>query len=252
MKKINFIIIFSAVIVYITPLAYSQNIVYHDAVMLTTGKTILHDNSNVAIFGFSSSIFKPFGLPSRTLYANEGDSVVILAHNHSRDPHTVHLHGTDADTRNDGDPMTSFVIDHDEDTTYSFRANHAGTYIYHCHFQDVLHLQMGMYGLLIIKAANGAKTAWTGGPAYTKEYAWLTSELDKFWHDTYEVIDAGHSNSLKHPKYLPKYFLINGKSQQQLEDTTISLSGNVGDKIYLRLANIGFYINNILVFVLSN
>lgn len=245
-KNIYVLVLLPILFFYAAKSAHGQKIVFHDAVMLTNGRTTLYNDSSVAIFGFSTTIFAPFKLPSRTLYANEGDSVVVIAHNHSRDPHTVHLHGTDVDTRNDGDPMTSFSIDHDEDTTYSFRANHAGTYIYHCHFQDVMHLQMGMYGLLIIKAANGAKTAWTGGPSYSKEYAWLTSELDKYWHDTYEVIDAGHENTLKHPKYRPKYFLINGKSQQQLIDTSIAIAANVGDKIYLRLANIGFYTNSFI------
>lgn len=224
--------------------SYGQEIVKHKVVMRTTGSMVLHDNTSVIIYGFAATAFTPFTIPSRTLFANEGDSVIVEALNLSREPHTVHLHGLDVNTRNDGDPMTSFFIDHQETRTYSFRALHAGTYIYHCHFQDVMHLQMGMYGLLIIKAANGENKAWTNGPSFTKEYAYLTSELDKFWHDTYE---GGHTNYTKHPKYNPTYFLINGKSKQQLEDSSTSISGAVGDKIYLRLANIGFYYNKFII-----
>lgn len=234
------------IIVYYCEFGFAQKIVNFDAVMLTTGKTTLYDNNIVGIYGFGPTLFSVLELPAPILYANEGDSVIVHAHNHSRVLHTVHLHGLDVDTRNDGDPMTSFSIDHDEDTTYSFRATHAGTYIYHCHFQDVLHLQMGMYGLVIIRSANGAKTAWTNGPAFDKEYAWLTSELDKTWHDLSDVHDEGDDNTVKHPKYLPKYFLINGKSQQQLSNTLITIAGKVGEKIYLRLANIGFYTNRFI------
>lgn len=242
-KFIRLYLFISVIYLAASPVCNGQKIVTHKVVMRTTGSTILHDNKSVVIYGFAESLFQTITLPSRTLYANEGDSVIISALNMSREPHTIHLHGLDVDTRNDGDPMTSFYIDHQQDTTYSFRAKHAGTYIYHCHFQDVMHLQMGMYGLLIIKAADGEKKAWTGGPAYTKEYAYLTSELDKFWHDTYE---GGHTNYTTHPKYKPGYFLINGKSKQQLLDTSITITGKIGDKIYVRLANIGFYNNNFI------
>lgn len=212
-------------------------------VMRTTGTHILWDNESVVFYGFADKLWTSPTLPGKTIYVNEGDSVNIEVYNFSQVPHTVHLHGLDVNTENDGDPMTSFHVDHRQDTTYSFKASHAGTYIYHCHYQDVLHVQLGMYGLLVVRPADSSNTAWTNGPAYDKEYAWLMSEIDKKW---FEGPHESHAHSSSHPPYKPEYFLINGKSKQQLKEAGIEVTGTIGQKIYVRLANIGYYINKVI------
>jgi FtsP/CotA-like multicopper oxidase with cupredoxin domain len=211
------------------------------------GKHMLWDSTLVNIWGFASTLSGQPLLPGKTLYANEGDTLRIKAWNVSQNHHhTIHLHGLDVDTQNDGDPMTSFSLGHMEDTIYTFVATHPGTYIYHCHVGDVVHVQMGMYGLIVIKAKGGKNEAWTNGPSYSKEYAWLMTELDKSWHDT--VPEHDHQNGLiTLPSYNPDYFFINGKSKQQLTDSSMIVKGAVGEKIYVRLANIGFF-NNTVIF----
>lgn len=206
------------------------------------GTAVMWDNVSFRIFGFAPSLSSPPLLPGVTLYAEEGDSVHINAAAISQgDEHTVHLHGLDVDTRNDGDPMTSHPIGHLQTRTYKFYAEHAGTYTYHCHVDDVVHVQMGMYGLIIVKAKGGLKTAWTNGPAYDKEFAWLTSEIDRSWHDT---IPKMIGDTLLVPKYKPDYFLINGKSEQQIEnDASIHVDGTPMEHLYVRIANIGYYYN---------
>src|SRR5689334_13978381 len=87
-------------------------------VMRTTGEHVLYDNDTIRIFGFSPTYAADITLPGKILYANEGDTVVIDAFNFSQGyNHTIHLHGLDVDTRNDGDPSTSFSLEHLEDTT---------------------------------------------------------------------------------------------------------------------------------------
>lgn len=211
------------------------------------GTHTLWDGTVVDIYGFAPTLSQAPVLPARILYANEGDTVVILARSVSQgEHHTIHLHGLDVDTRNDGDPATSFWLSHMQDTTYTFIAKHPGTYIYHCHVGDVVHVQMGMYGLIVVKAAGGVKTAWTGGPAFDKEYKWLTSEIDKEWHDNPPVHDT-LNDQITLPPYIPDYFLINGKSKQQITaDDSTKINGAQGEVIYLRLANIGFYDNKVV------
>ena len=212
-----------------------------------TGSITLWDGNVTDIFGFASTLGTEPTLPGKTLYAEEGDTVIINAWSVSQgDHHTIHLHGLDVDTRNDGDPMTSFALQHMSDTTYTFIAHNAGTYIYHCHVGDVVHVQMGMYGLIVVKAAGGANTAWTGGPSYNKDYKWLMTELDKSWHDNIPVHDTSN-HTIQLPPYQPDYFLINGKSQQQLNHDSIAIKGAVGESIYLRLANIGFFDNRVIL-----
>jgi len=216
-----------------------------------TGSHTLSDNLTIPIFGFAPKLSLPPTLPAKIIECNEGDTVTLNAWNVSQnDEHTIHLHGLDVDTRHDGDPATSFYLKHMMDTTYSFVARHAGTYLYHCHVGDVVHVQMGMYGLVIVKAKNGAKTAWTDGPAYNKEYAWLTSEIDRRWHENIpKHLHDSLGNMIMEfdiPRYTPTHYLINGKSKQQLNDSATAIKGSVGENIYLRLANIGFYNNQII------
>ena len=212
-----------------------------------SGTITLWDGKTTNIYGMASRLSEEPPLPARILYANEGDTVVLNALSISQgEHHTIHLHGLDVDTRNDGDPATSFWLQHMQDTTYTFVARHAGTYLYHCHVADVVHVQMGMYGLIVVKAKDGKNTAWTNGPTYDKEYKWLTSELDKRWHDTVPVHDPA-VDSVHIPPYKPHYFLVNGKSHQQIvADDSISVSGAQNQFIYVRVGNIGFYDNNIV------
>lgn len=205
------------------------------------------DGVSFRIYGIAPLLSAQPKIPAKILYANEGDSVVINALSISQtEHHTIHLHGLDVDTRNDGDPATSFSLSHMQDTTYSFKANYAGTYIYHCHVGDVAHVQLGMYGLIVVKAANGVNTAWTGGPQFSKDYKWLMSEIDRYWHDSIPV----HDDSLDIvtiPSYLPDYFLVNGKSEQEIAaDDSIKIAGAQNEPIYVRLANIGFFDNRII------
>jgi FtsP/CotA-like multicopper oxidase with cupredoxin domain len=205
------------------------------------GNSTMWDGNVLDIYGFAPTLAATPVVPGYTIYAEEGDSVIITARSVSQQHHhTIHLHGLDVDTRNDGDPATSFSLSHMQDTTYTFVAHHAGTYIYHCHVGDVVHVQMGMYALVIVKAAGGVNNAWTGGPAYDREFAWLMSEMDQAWHDDPPQHDS-ISETVNIPPYEPDYFLINGRSETQLApDSSIHVRGAVGEKIYMRLANIGF------------
>ncbi len=116
------------------------------------------------------------------------------------------MHGLDVDTRNDGDPSTSFWLGHLQDTTYSFKSKKTQeTYLYHCHVADVSHVQMGMYGMIVVRSAGGVKTAWTGGPSFNKDYKWLMSEVDSVWHFHIPKHDT-LADTVNIPKYIPNYF----------------------------------------------
>jgi FtsP/CotA-like multicopper oxidase with cupredoxin domain len=227
---------------------HAQNTITYQCILRSNAqKDTLCDGRVMPVFGITNSLGAAAKIPAKILYCNEGDSVVLNTRSISQgDHHTIHLHGLDVDTRNDGDPATSFWLNHMEDTTYSFRATNAGTYIYHCHVADVVHVQMGMYGLIVVNAAGGAKTAWTGGPAFDKDYKWLTSEIDSVWHYHIPVHDPV-VDTVNVPKYVPNYFLINGKCGTELaSDDSIKINGAQGEKILMRLANIGFLSNRFI------
>ena len=227
----------------------SQNVVNRTLTMWTTGTHMLWDSTTVKFYGFGDGFLIAPEFPGPTIVVNEGDSVYLHIRNQSQGaPHTVHLHGLDVDQYNDGVPQTSWVIHHQETKTYAFLAKNAGTYLYHCHVASILHVQMGMYGNVIVQAANGAQTAWTGGPAYDRSYNWLMSEFDRSWHDTIPVHNTGDSVHAVFavPPYQPDYFFVNGKSKQDLEDTTIAINGRANEDILLRLSNVGFLYNQVI------
>jgi FtsP/CotA-like multicopper oxidase with cupredoxin domain len=235
------------IFVVCTCAAWAQTTRNFTVIMRTVGNHTFWDGNGVNIFGFSSAMSQPATLPARTLYCNEGDTVIITATNISQgEHHTIHLHGLDVDTRNDGDPATSFWLEHMQDTTYTFVATNPGTYLYHCHVADVVHVQMGMYGLIVVKAAGGTNNAWTGGPMYHKDYKWLMSEVDVYWHENVPQHNQA-MDTVNLPPYQPDYFLINGSSQSQLAaDDSTRITGAQGEYIYMRLANIGFFNNRVM------
>ena len=69
------------------------------------------------------------------------------------DSHTLHWHGF----RNvipyfDGEPTGSISVPVNRFFTYVYRPRDPGTYMYHCHVEDVEHVHMGMTGIVFVRA----------------------------------------------------------------------------------------------------
>lgn len=224
-------------------------ITYNPILRSNAQEDTLYDGTIIPVFGITYMLSQPAKLCAKTLYCTLGDSMVLNTKSISqKDHHTIHLHGLDVDTRNDGDPATSFWLKHMQDTTYSFKANNAGTYFYHCHVSDVVHVQMGMYGLIVVKSHNGTNyTAWPGGPIYHSYRNWLLSEVDTFWHNNVPVHDT-IVDTMNVPKYNPTHFLINGDGGYQLNtNDSIKVVGSENEVIYLRTGNLGYTVNRIII-----
>src|SRR5437764_14255502 len=66
--------------------------------------------------------------------------------------HTLHWHVfVNAIPLFDGVPELSLAVPIGRDFTYFYRPHDAGTYMYHCHFEDVEHVQMGMTGMVFVR-----------------------------------------------------------------------------------------------------
>lgn len=210
----------------------------------TDGYLTLPDQTQVYIWGYSLKNEQGTAVyPAPTLVVNEGDQVEITLTNIGpkktgikRPAHTIHFHGLDTDQANDGVPHTSTDILVGDSFTYHFTADHAGTYFYHCHVDTVEHLQMGMHGAFIVKAKGGVNQAWTGGPAYDKEYTFVLNEIDPVWH---KAVETG--TAYDRTDFHPRYWTINGKAFPDTEaDPTTMIEGKVGDKILVRVINSGY------------
>jgi FtsP/CotA-like multicopper oxidase with cupredoxin domain len=192
------------------------------------------------------------------------------------DSHTLHWHGfRNAIPFYDGVPETSISVPIGRDFTYVFRPKDAGTYMYHCHFEDVEHVTMGMTGIVYVTPEVGdvvglggstgfSKKAYgthdgdaTGETAYHREYAIILTEIDSraHWNDA-------HIQTTDWTDFHPEFWLMNGRAypdtlaengvrnadgtfshpdrrlEQQPHSSLIECNEN--ETVLIRLVNLGF------------
>jgi FtsP/CotA-like multicopper oxidase with cupredoxin domain len=115
------------------------------------------------------------------------------------DSHTIHWHGF----RNvipffDGEPTGSISVPVGGLFTYVFRPHDPGTYMYHCHVEDVEHVTMGMTSLVFVRPIQNGNTSWypsgkyayndgDGSTGYDRENALFLSEIwaEGHWNDAH-------------------------------------------------------------------
>ncbi len=171
--------------------------------------------------------------PGPLIWANVGDVVTINLKNLGvfnpkapNDPHTIHLHGVDVDAANDGVPETSVagvpanlvVPGAGNVITYTFVAERAGTYMYHCHQEADIHVTMGMWGAVVIyEPSTGPNNNVPGKPGslwgwnYDRDYVMLLTDTDIRQHLS-EQFAQQKGNVFNPVDYKPQYWFINGLS----------------------------------------
>jgi hypothetical protein len=121
-------------------------------------------------------------------------------------------------------------------TAYTWNDLKPGTYLILSGTHPSLQVQMGIYGVLIVRAAGGSPYAGIGAP--DQEITLLFSEIDPAIHnvtdDAAMVLSPPTIPSTN--LYNPKHFLINGKSFPADDPIPI---GDPGSTTLLRFANAG-------------
>jgi FtsP/CotA-like multicopper oxidase with cupredoxin domain len=153
--------------------------------------------------------------------------------------HTIHMHGADVITSEDGIPETGGVTTGDT-YTWTPASGMEGAYAYHCHQHTVKHLEMGMYATLVVrpKNASGAFLNQINSDAATAfDYVqnYLFSTVDINYH-------SATGDSTVFADYNPTIFLINGKEGKTTSAPAITLAAAPSKKVSLRL--IGMHSTN--------
>lgn len=150
--------------------------------------------------------------------------------------HTIHLHGADVPTSEDGVPETNGGVVNGDTYTWIPTSNMVGSYMYHCHVHTVKHLEMGMYGAMVVRPKNTAG-AWLNqlthdtATAYDYVQNYVLSSVDPAYH-------TATGDSTVFAGYNPKYFLINGAEGKTTSATATTLATAVNKKVALRLIGI--------------
>jgi hypothetical protein len=115
------------------------------------------------------------------------------------DAHTLHWHGF----RNvipfyDGEPTGSISVPVNSFFTYVYRPRDPGTYMYHCHVEDIEHVTMGMTGIVFVRPLQNGNTSFypsgkyayndgDGSTGYDREFALFLSEIwaQGHWNDAH-------------------------------------------------------------------
>jgi hypothetical protein len=144
--------------------------------------------------------------------------------------HTIHHHGVDVVTEEDGVPETSFTVTNSHTYTFSNDSRYVGSHMYHCHVHTVKHLEMGMYGALIVKDGNRINS---GGPSYDFEWNVVLSAVDPDYHTNAAVQD-----STVFADYDPRYFLANGEEGLSTNNPAQVFTAAPGANVVVRLVGL--------------
>ncbi|MCL4561974.1 MAG: multicopper oxidase domain-containing protein [Chloroflexi bacterium] len=194
------------------------------------------------------------------------------------DSHTIHWHGF----RNvipffDGEPTSSISVPVGQNFTYIYRPREPGTYMYHCHVEDVEHVHMGMTGLVFVRPLQDGNTTLypsgkfayndgDGSTGFDREFAMFLSEVwaEAHWADAHIQLpewsdyhaDFALLNGRVHPDTLAPngsidpfnpvrdasgdLIPISGYEHLQHQPLSALITCQQGERVLLRFANLGF------------
>ncbi len=235
-----------------TPGRVTPDVTYRRGIYMN-GSMLMDDGKSVTIWGFTDMAagqgqadgMGGGSFPSPAMRVTEGQIIHTEFTVNMMWMHTIHHHGIEPSTENDG--VGHFSYDVTGGTyTYQWRASNAGSYFYHCHTNTVLHAEMGMYGALIIDPKPlstdpvGTKRAFKNGPIYDVEAIWACDEIDPAWHTlTWAAATCGGDAGLNNLN--PKYFIITGVDGANSALTQMALNIKVGQTGLIRYICAGYY-----------
>jgi FtsP/CotA-like multicopper oxidase with cupredoxin domain len=92
-------------------------------------------------------------IPGPVIEAEVGDVLEVRFTNRLPAPTSIHWHGLRLPAPMDGTDMVQTPVAPGETFTYRFRLPDAGTFWYHPHADEVVQLERGLYGALIVRGA---------------------------------------------------------------------------------------------------
>ncbi len=154
--------------------------------------------------------------PGPTLIVNQGDTVTVNLTSQLPMPVSIVFPGQDGVTVTGGTPgiLTNESTGPADTVSYSFVANHPGTYIYQSGTRPDLQIEMGLAGALIVRPAGAPKQAYgDAATAFDYEYLFLLTEMDPNIHFAAELATTPAAfDAIDTTGYTPVLWFINGRN----------------------------------------
>ena len=153
--------------------------------------------------------------PGPTLIVNQGDTITITLHNTLAAPVSLLFPGqAEVGASGGGAGLLTREATVGNDVTYTFTADHAGTYVYTSGTDPELQVEMGLLGAIIVRpyGFDAASPRAYGHPAtaYDFEYLFFCTEMDPRIHQAVEFGDPVDPNWLT--DYFPGWWFLNGRN----------------------------------------
>ena len=184
------------------------------------------------------------------------------------DAHSVHWHGfRNAIPYFDGVPQTGVSVPLGRDFVYYYNPRDPGTYMYHCHVEEVEHIHMGMGGAIFIRPAQNLTAGASlypsgkyvyndldGSTGYDREFAVVLSEVwaEMHWNNAHIQLsewtdyraDFYMLNGRAYPDTLlpnlPDPGLVDNGAPLQYQPISALVTAKPGERVLLRFINLGY------------
>ncbi len=137
------------------------------------------------------------------------------------DAHTLHWHGF----RNvipyfDGEPTGSVSVPVGQRFTYVYRPRDPGTYMYHCHVEDIEHVTMGMTGIVFVRALQNKYGNGAGAPVARLNGGASTAPLGYAYNDGVAVSDPGSTAyDREYTQFLSEIWLLGHWNDAHIQES---------------------------------
>ena len=212
-------------------------------------------------------------LSAPILFCDEGSEFQVHLHNLGEtqrptgqpDNHTLHFHGfPNQIVYFDGVPDNSLAVPPGRSLIYRYLPQDPGTYMYHCHVDDVEHVHLGLQGMVFVRPKLGANFAYDD-PAtrFDRQFAIHLGELDNHahWNDN-------HNQDTDWSEFKAAFRLMNGRGwpdtiEPHIDPMDVKLDAKLqrlryqpnssliqaeeGETVLIRLSNLGFEEHSLLL-----
>jgi hypothetical protein len=179
---------------------------------VTTG-----DGNSLLLWGYASGSARA-QYPGPTLIVNQGELVTVTFTNALTVPASIHFPGQRAVEAAGGVPGALVQeAPPGQTVTYTFRAERAGTFLYHSGTRPEVQVEMGLLGALIVRPFGfdhmNPRAYEHADSAYDREFLFLHSEMDPRIHRLVELRGVAALDATSYlSDYFSNYWFHNGRT----------------------------------------